>query len=404
LLVGARPALAEDKVEFTTTWYQEQRQGGLGGLTVVHPKFDFGVDIGEHFSMGGGYAADVVTGATASVFQVDAVSTATKFSDTRHEGSINLGLAGSRSALSVSFGAGSERDYSSLIVSVSGNIDLPGKNTNLALSYTHNMDEVCDKDNAMLTPFERRPLVGADPCKKDVLFGKDTPGMSVWHDLTIDSTQGTVTQNLTPTIIAQIGLFGQVLSGFQSNPYRQVFVRGVFAQETVPDVRARIALSGRIKKFIKPLRAAIGFSARAYSDTWGVDSLTFGMTYSQYIGRVLLLRLRGRVYQQTEASFYKDAGAYETGSSAGAYFTGDRELSRVRNIFTGAKLSYVTTGKDGKAVWGLFDELRFNLKGDFLIMSELPSDSVDLNPLGTDTQFINGTLAVIVQLGLQLKY
>lgn len=409
VVLWARPVTADDRVDFTTTWFQEQRKGGLGGLTVIHPQFDFGVDIGESFSFGAGYSADVVSGATASIFRVDAVSAATTFSDTRHEGRMTLGLAGSRSALSVTAGAGTERDYSSLIVSASGNIYLPGKNTNVALGYTHNFDQVCDKDNAELTPFEREALEGTDACnKKAGLFGKDRPGETVWRDLTIDTVQSTVTQNLTPTMIAQLSLFGQVVRGFQSNPYRRVEIGtgngDSISQEHVPDVRARASVTLRLKKYIKGLRAAVEFSARGYSDTWGVDSGTFGMAWSQYIGRTLLLRLRGRVYQQTEAVFYKDAGAYLSGGAAGEYFTGDRELSRVRNIFTGAKLSYITAGKDGKPVWGLFDQLRFNLKGDFLFLDQLRADDMNLNPFGVTDQFINGKVAIVVQVGLLLKY
>ncbi len=408
-MFASGPAFADDKVDFTTTWFQEARSGGQGGLTVIHPQFDFGVDIGEHFSLGGGYSADVVTGATASIYSPDAVSSATKFDDVRHDGRITLGLAGSRSALSATFGAATERDYASISVSVSGNIDLPGKNTNLALGYTHNFDEVCDKDNAELTPLEREALTGFDNCSKDVLFGKDTPGETVWRDLTIDTFQGTVTQNFTPTIIGQLALFGQVIDGFQSNPYRRVSISCIgpmncsVPQEAVPDTRARISVTGRIKKFIKPLRAAIQFSARGYSDTWGVHSATVGMTWSQYIGRTLLLRFRGRIYQQSEASFFKDAWAYETGGPAGAYFTGDRELGRIRNMIGGAKLSYITSGKNNKQVWGLFDELRFNLKGDFMALGNLRADAPDASARSIDDQFINGP-AFVLQIGLLLKY
>jgi len=404
-----RPAAADDKVDFTTTWFQEQRKGGLGGLTVIHPQFDFGVDAGDYFSFGAGYTADVVSGATASIFRVDAISTATKFSDTRHEGHMTLGLAGSRSALSVTAGAGTERDYNSLTVSASGNIYLPGKNTNVALSYTHNSDQVCDRDNSELTPFERHALTGADPCdKKAGLFGKDRPGETIWRDLNIDTSQATVTQDLSPTMIGQITAFGQVLHGFQSNPYRRVEVGtgngDTISQEHVPDVRARVSVTVRFKKFIKALRAAVQFTARGYSDTWGVDSGTFGMSYSQYVGRTLLVRLRARLYQQTEAKFYKDAGAYLSGGAAGEYFTGDRELSRVRNIYTGAKLSYITAGKNGKPVWGLFDQLRFNLKGDVLILDQLRADDMNANPFNVNDQFINGKLAIVLQVGLLLRY
>ena len=58
-------ALAEDRVDVTTTWYQEKRRGNLGGLSVVHQQFDVGTDIGENTTIDLGYSADAVSGATA---------------------------------------------------------------------------------------------------------------------------------------------------------------------------------------------------------------------------------------------------------------------------------------------------------------------------------------------------
>ena len=57
---------------------------GMGGLSVVHPQADVEI-AGETASLQLGYSADVVSGATASVFSVDAVTSATKFDDVRHE-------------------------------------------------------------------------------------------------------------------------------------------------------------------------------------------------------------------------------------------------------------------------------------------------------------------------------
>lgn len=404
---AAPTARADDRVDMTTTWYQERRRGPLGGLSIVHPQLDLGVDIGDSTSLDAGYSADVVSGATAAVYSVDAVSSATEFSDTRHEGSLGLGLEGRRSALNLSAAAGVERDYASLSFTVAGNIDLPGKNTNLALSYTHSFDEVCDKDNAMATPFERRPLTGVDSCEKDILFGVDNVGTTVWRDLSIDTAQATLTQNLSPTLIGQATAFGQVLHGFQENPYRRVRVRGVEPQESVPDVRGRLALLLRVNKYLEGLKAAVHGSARGYSDTWGVNALTLGMGWSQYFADSLLLRVRGRIYQQTEAVFFKDAFFYDTEGAAGEYFTGDRELGAIRNIVSGAKLSYISFDEEGGEVWGVFDQVQLNLKADLFLFDELPADPIEDNRAGIDRQFLSSGQfldAFVLQLGLLMRY
>jgi hypothetical protein len=413
LIAGlVRTARADDRIDVTTTWFQEQRRGGLGGLTVIHPQADVGVDMGDSASLELGYSADVVSGATAAVYSVDAVSTATLFEDVRHEGRVSLGFRGQRSALTLNAATGMERDYNSIAVGAQGSVDLPGKNTNLALSYTRNLDEVCDKKNDLVTPLERRALTGADDClKKYQVFGQDT-GLedldgTVWRDLTIDTLQATLTQNLSPVAAMQLSLFGQVLDGFQANPYRRVRIGNNEPQESVPEVRARAALMARLNFYVPAVRGAVHLSARGYSDTWGVNSATGEMAYSQYAGDSLLLRLRARFYQQTAATFFKDAFYYQTESTAGAYFTGDRELAPVRNVLLGAKLSFIKVDRRGKEVWGIFDRIQLNLKGDVLLLDELPAGDIEGNLAGIGNQFLSaGQLidAIVLQLGLLMSY
>src|SRR6188508_169989 len=96
LVAVATPAFADDVAEFSTTLFAEKRDGNSGRLTVIHPQLLFGIDIGRFTTFDFAYAADVVSGATASIYQVDAVSAATSFSDLRNEGSIGLGFHGKR--------------------------------------------------------------------------------------------------------------------------------------------------------------------------------------------------------------------------------------------------------------------------------------------------------------------
>jgi hypothetical protein len=416
LAAPAAPAFGEDKIDFTTTWYQENRQGGLGGLTVIHPQLDVGVDAGEKVSLELGYSADAVTGATATVYAVDAVSSATTFDDLRHEGKLGLAFTGKQASLAMTGSVGLERDYISLAAGAVGTVDLPGKNTNLALAYTHSFDEACDRANTELTLLERRALEGTDPCKKkNGVFGADTYLMDIpalgrvttWRDLQIDTVQATLTQNLSPTMVLQLSLYGQVLEGFQSNPYRRVRIGPNEPQEHIPDTRARAALSARLNRFLPRLKSAVHISTRAYSDTWGVSSGTVELGYSQYMGDSLLLNVRARAYQQTPATFFKDAFFYETESTAGEYFTGDRELAPVRNALVGAKLTMLSVAEDDKKVWGAFDRLQLNLKAEALLLDEVAADDPEANTGGRDRQFLSsGQLldAFTLQLGLLLDY
>lgn len=408
LLASSATAWADDSSEISTTWYQEARQGNKGGLTVIHPQADIGVSAGETVDLSIGYAADVVTGATAVVYSVDAVSSATTFSDTRHEGSLGIGFKGKRSVLNLTGSTGVERDYTSIAVNGSAAIDLPGRNTNVALSYSHNFDRVCDHDNADLGPQERKALVGSEKCPKTAMLVKDEMGdETVWRNLSIDTAQATVTQNLSPTSNLQVSWYGQVVKGFQSNPYRRVRVGVNEPQEHIPDVRARTAVEVRWNRFLPKLKSAVHAMARGYSDTWGVNSGTAELAYSQYAGDSLLVRVRARVYQQSASTFFKDAFFYETESSAGEYFTGDRELAPVRNVMLGGKLTLITSEEDDKPVWGIFEKLQFNLKGDILLLDELPADNPNVNQAGTGSQFLTSGQfldAFVLSLGLMGSY
>jgi len=413
LLAAATPAFADDRAEFSTTLFAEKREGGSGRLTVIHPQLLFGVDLGQFTTFDFAYSADVVSGATASIYQVDAVSAATSFSDLRNEASVGLGFHGRRSRLSFSALFGTERDYLSRQIGGTASIDLAGRNTTVALAYTHGFDQVCNRDNGDATPLESRALTGDDSCSKSgVVSGKDRPmadgdgAATRWEDLTIDTAAVTLTQNLSPTMNMQFALFGQVQEGFQSNPYRRVRIGPNAPQEHIPDTRARWSISARLNRFLPSLKAAAHFDSRFYNDTWGVTSGDLELAYSQYMGESLLVKLYARIYQQSAATFFKDAFYYETESTAGEYFTGDRELSPVRNATLGGKLTVITIGED-KPVLGLFDKLQLNVRGDLLLIDVLAADSLADNPMGIDKQFIYGNSlidAIVIQAGLLGNY
>src|ERR1041384_8682619 len=97
VLASTASAAADDRAEVSTTLFAEKRDGGKGGLTVIHPQADFGIDLGRFVSLDAKYSADAVSGATSVIYQVDAISSATTFSDLRHEGTLGLGFPRRRS-------------------------------------------------------------------------------------------------------------------------------------------------------------------------------------------------------------------------------------------------------------------------------------------------------------------
>jgi hypothetical protein len=399
VIAVALPAAADDAVDTTVTLFQERKQTPLGGLTVIHPQADVGIDLGANASLSVGYEADVVSGATFAIYAaprqgetVDAVSGATTFTDTRHSGHGGIVLRGRRSSLSAGYGYGTERDYRSHSVTGGASIDLPGKNTTFAISYTHNFDKVCDLDNGDATPYARRPLSHDNAC-----FSDDAAAMTVARDIAIDTAQGTVTQNLSPTMVMQLGLHGQVIDGFQSNPYRRVRVAGADAQEAVPLIRSRGAVFARFNIFFPKVRGALGVMVRGYNDTWGIESGAAEMSYSQYMGP-LLFRFRARVYRQSKAVFARDAVDYQNFGASGQYFTGDRELFAMQDALLGAKLSYVKVGEEGRQVWGVFDEIDLHLQATGIWAKTLTDTPPGGDPEGYAPD------QIITQAGLMLRW
>ena len=402
LIAGPELAYAEDRVDATVTWFQERRAqpaGDKSSLDVYHPQIDLGIDLGPSFSLSAGYEADIVSGATESLYAapppgVDVVSSATIFDDIRQVGRAGLSFQGKRSRLFAGYAYGFERDYRSHSVSAGASIDLPGKNTSFSIAYTHNFDQVCDLDNGDATPLERRALSGANTCFVD----GQADATTVTRDVSIDTTEAVVTQNVSPTIVVQAGLNGQIISGFQSNPYRSVRVAGVDAQESSPLVRGRLAVFARARLAFPRAHGALGADVRGYFDTWGVESATAEMNYHQYLGNRILFRLRMRAYQQTEAVFFEDAIDYANFGAPGAFFTGDRELSPLRSALFGGKMSYLDVADDSGPVWGLFDEIDFHLRADGIWAQSLTTTAP-----GGDAE---GPLPdmIIVSLGLLMRY
>ena len=362
LVAAAAVARAEDKVEIKAEYFSEP--ANKEALHVFHPSVGVNVDAHPDFSLNFGYDADVVTGATARTYgSMDAISSATHFSDTRHQFHGGAELRLGPAALDAGYTYGFENDYRSHAIDAGARVDLWGKNTTFRLGYSHNFDSVCDVDNKGAAPTERRSLGSSQGCFKNMVGLVEEP-------LAIDSYALSWTQVLTPIIVSDLSTTFQVLDGFQSNPYRRVRLFGsVEAQESEPLLRQRIAVQARLRFAIVRARGALGVLGRFYYDTWGIKAGTAEISWEEWLHPQLLLRVRGRFYQQGRAVFYRDAGetlSYESVGPVGQYFTGDRELSPFRDYLAGVKLAWVRNADERGKVLRWFEQMDLNLKVDLI--------------------------------------
>ncbi len=398
--LGATSAQAEDRIDIGSSYFLEP--AAKQQLNIVHPQFDAHIDTVPAFSINLGYNADVVTGATPRVYgkpmsAVDTVSQATHFSDVRHafHGGVELRLGPTE--IDAGYTYAFEHDYRSHAIDAAAKVDLWGKNTTFKLAYAHNFDSVCDIDNSGATPLERRALSNSSAC---FTSAKDM----VTHGVAIDGYSLSWSQVLTPILTSELSVGMEVVNGFQSNPYRLVrlFQATVTAQESEPYLRERLSVQERLRIAVTRLRGAVGALARYYTDNWGIQSLTTEISYDQYLTPSLLVRLRGRFYEQGRAKFYRDAGetlSYESVGPVGQYFTGDRELSPFRDYLIGLKFSYLKTANERGKVLRLFEALDVNVKADLLHYEALTPLPPNL------ARYQDGFLsALIVQLNLSARW
>lgn len=368
-------------------------------LLVINPNAELSVTPTEVLELHAGYEADIVSGATESLkggrlSPVDIVSSATKFKDTRHQVTTGFGLSRDNTKLSATYSFGTESDYHSQAFSVQSGTSFLQKNTELTLAYGRGFDRVCttafaDSDGASV----KRELDSSKGC-----FTKAVDRASRKVDL--DNFQVGWTQTWTPVFATQLVLYGSLQHGFLENPYRAVVIApaGDQALENHPDNRLRMAVAGRAKYYLRPLRIAFSAGARLYRDTWDILGQTYELEAERYLLPDLRVMVHGRYYRQTEALFWSDdyTGGEPQDGPRGQYWTGDRELSPLSNYLLGGRFIFKKTADQQKKF------------GRFLRSFET-SFSVDVMKTSLDEFTWGGskpddTLALIGSLGVRAAF
>jgi hypothetical protein len=355
-------ALAQSSFDATTTAFYEA--GGPLNTTVINPNVAAKAQVVDALSVRAGWEADVVSGASVAVVDaptggtVDAITSATRYQDFRQVVRGGVGLRGDVTKLEASYGYGWEKDYRSNTLNVLAQAELFERNTTLELSYTRGWDQVCDLLQPQAeTAVERQRLPTSVGCFERGK-GRTT------RELSTEAFQAGWTQAWTPIFSTQAVASAQLLHGFQSNPYRGVWLGRSAAQEHHPDDRARFAVGLGARIWLRPIGGALQLMARAYRDTWDVRSVSAELGYERSLGSFFRFRVRGRYYRQGAAAFYSDDYAL---SPAGQFFTGDRELSSMASWLAGGRFEFLPTGSENGKVLGFLEQLRLVLKADALL-------------------------------------
>jgi hypothetical protein len=336
-------------------------------VQVVHPQLDVSADLSKWAGVNAGYEVDIVSGATPRAYGsatetasgVDAVSGATSFSDQRQQARGGLAVNTPLVGLTAGYSYGWEKDYRSHTLSAAARGDFLERNFTFALAYTRNFDSVCDQNNQNAQgPLDLVALATSDNCFK--VGAEDV----VRRKVATHTFEPSLVWTATPRLLLQGGGTLQVIDGFQSSPYRKVFVgsQGRSPQEHVPGLRQRYALFGRARLAVPELRGAVSAMARAYRDTWDVRAATAEAELLKYLGPSLIVGAHARYHLQSGAIFFRTATQYRTLGPVGQYWTGDRELSPLQSLLAGITLAYLKRPQN--KAW--FEELELNVKFDLM--------------------------------------
>ncbi|MBX3272569.1 MAG: DUF3570 domain-containing protein [Sandaracinaceae bacterium] len=367
-LVFAAPARADTaQIDLFSTLFYEF--GGPLEMLVVNPAARVRANPIPELSLNLSYEADVVSGASVAVVDapsadVDAITSATRLDDFRSVVSGGLAVQSPVGTLRGGYAYGWESDYTSHSFNLGARTEAFERNTTFDLSYARGFDQVCNLAQPRAQdPVERRRLDVSDGC-----FDGNDPDRAAL-DVSLQTFQGSWTQAWAPIFVTQLTVTGQLIDGFQSNPYRAVWLGRSAAQEHHPDNRFRYAASLGARLWVEPLNGSIHAHVRAYRDNWDVRSITAQLSYEQSIGGALRVRGHFRYYRQGAAAFFSDDYALRP---RGQYFTGDRELSDMESFMGGLSLVWALTPGTEGADLGPLSSFRLVLKADY-IHNEFPS-------------------------------
>ena len=383
-LLGATATTAQvAEVDLRSTVFLEPSEES--DMRVINPGVALRVRPSDWLKLDLGYEADIVSGASerlkaGPLASPDVISRASVV-DTRHVVGGGFTVTRKQSSLSVGYAYGTEKDYRSNAITVSGATEFFQRNTRLELAYARGFDSVCN--NAFTPDLDPTLRVALD---SSVGCFSSAPNRQA-QDINLDNFRLGWTQNWTPVLATQLVFNGAVQNGFLGNPYRAVLIgaAGQQAQENHPEDRARGSVALRVKYYAKPLKTALTFGVRGYRDTWDILSQTYELEAERYLVPQVRVLLRGRYYRQAEALFWSDdyTGGEPVFGPRGQYWSGDRELSPLSSFGVGGRVVVELEKTAESRVMGIFsafdivaavDYIKTNLE-DFTWAGVEPDDT-----------------------------
>jgi len=291
--VAEAAVLAEDRVDVMTHSYSG------GGVTAQGPALLVRKGNDKSYSAFASYYVDNVTSAS-----IDVQAQASQYSEKRDDISLGVDYLYNNTITTASFNNSEESDYSSDSVNIDMSQEFFGGMSTFNIGYSASNDIVKRVDNDFNQELNRyRYRLG-------------------------------LSQILTKNWIISLNFESIAEKGYLSNAYRSARVLGAYVPELSPSTRTSEAYSIRSLTYFD-WRGSLRFDYRFYTDTWGLQSDTYEIGISKYLGEKNILELSYRMYSQNKANFYSDNFTAEM-----VYMTRDKELSTFSDTTLKAKYTY----------------------------------------------------------------
>jgi hypothetical protein len=247
LALGAEAAvLPEERVDLLYHRYDG------GGVVVDGPSVLVRKNIGDSVSVGANYYVDNVTSAS-----IDVKVSASEYTEEREEYGVNVDYLRQKTTMSVGYTKSDESDYTAETYSLGISQDMFGDLTTVSMGMAYGDNTVEQNGN---------------------------PDFS--EDVEVRSYRIGISQILTKNLIMAFAFETISDEGYLNNPYRSVRyldstspVGYSFQQEVYPRTRTSNAAALRGSYFL-PQRAAVHAGIRYFDDKWGIESMTYELSYT----------------------------------------------------------------------------------------------------------------------------
>jgi hypothetical protein len=364
-LLGSAAVLPDDRADVLYHRYDG------GGVTIHGPSVLVRKKMAEKYAVSANYYMDMVTSASIDV----EVSGASEYKEERDQFTLSFDFLRGKTTYNLSYTNSEENDYQAETTSFGISQDLFGDLTTVSMGFSRGSDTVRKRDTI---------TDGLDPNFEEPI--------DRW------SYRVGVSQILTKSLIATLGLEVITDEGFLNNPYRSYrYINPtddrLFAldSEIYPRTRTSnaVAVNGR---YFLPYRAAVHGGYRFFTDTWGIRADTFELGYTHPFGQ-WIFDVSYRHYTQNHADFYSDL--FERPNQQN-FLARDKELSTFTSgtLRIGASYEFATNGwrfiKKGSLNF-FYDRIEFEYD-DFrdARFSLLPSTDERFRPAGAEPLYTFG--------------